>query len=67
MDLCEYNLEDYIKRRKKPITINEIREIFNQLNNVFKIKLNEKIIHRNLKLNKIFYNIIIVNNYIYHH
>ena len=27
MDLCECNLEDYIKRRKKPITINEIRSI----------------------------------------
>ena len=49
MDLCEYNLEDYIKRRKKPISINEIREVLNQLNNVFKILLNENIILRDLK------------------
>ena len=49
MDLCEYNLEDYIKRRKKPISINEIREVLTQLNNVFKIMLNENIIHRDLK------------------
>ncbi len=25
MELCEYNLEDYIKRRKKPISVNEIK------------------------------------------
>ena len=49
MDLCEYNLEDYIKRRKNPISINEIREVLNQLNNTFKIMLNENIIHRDLK------------------
>ena len=53
MDLCEYNLEDYIERRKKPISINEIREVLNQLNNVFKIMNNKKIIYRDLKLNKI--------------
>ena len=39
MDLCEYNLGDYIKRRKKLISINEIWDVFNQLNNVFKLKL----------------------------
>ena len=36
MDLCEYSLEDYIKKRKNPISIYEIREILNQLNNTFK-------------------------------
>ena len=41
MDLCEYDLENYIKRRKKPISINEIKEVLNQLNNVFKI-MNDK-------------------------
>ena len=41
MDLCIYNLEDYIKRRENDITINEIKEVLNQLNNVFKI-MNEK-------------------------
>ena len=42
MDLCEYNLEDYIKRREDSITINEIKEILNQLNNTFKIMNKEK-------------------------
>ena len=36
MDLCEYNLEDYIKIRKNPFSIYEIREVLNQLNNTFK-------------------------------
>ena len=49
MDLCEYDLENYIKRRKKPISINEIKEVLNQLNNVFKIMNEKKIIHRDLK------------------
>jgi len=49
MDLCEYNLEDYIKRRKKPISINELKEVLNQLNNTFKIMLNENIIHGDIK------------------
>ena len=49
MDLCENNLEDYINSRKKPISINEIREVLTQLNNTFKIMLNENIIHRDLK------------------
>ena len=53
MDLCECNLEDYIKRRKNSITINEIREVLIQLNNAFKIMLNDKIIHGDLKLNNI--------------
>ena len=53
MELCEYNLEDYIKKREDLISINEIREILIQLNNTFKIMLKEKIIHGDLKLNNI--------------
>ena len=49
MDLCEYNLEDYIKKRKNPFSIYEIREVLNQLNNTFKIMRNENIIYRDLK------------------
>ena len=49
MDLCIYNLEDYIKSRENDITINEIKEVLNQLNNVFKIMNDKKIIHRDLK------------------
>ena len=36
MDLCITNLEDYIKSRENEITINEIKEVLIQLNNVFK-------------------------------
>ena len=36
MDLCIINLEDYIKKREYDITINEIKEVLIQLNNVFK-------------------------------
>ena len=49
MDLCINNLEDYIKSRENKITINEIKEVLIQLNNVFKIMNNKKIIHRDLK------------------
>jgi serine/threonine protein kinase len=37
MELCEYNLENYIKKRENIISINEIREILIQLNSTFKI------------------------------
>ena len=42
MELCEYNFEEYIKRKNKPISINEIRLILTQLNKIFKVMLNEK-------------------------
>ena len=41
MDLCIYNLEEYIKSRENDISINEIKEVLNQLNKVFKI-INKK-------------------------
>ena len=49
MDLCECNLEDYIKRRKKPISINEIRQVLIQLNNIFQVMLNKENIYIDLK------------------
>ena len=48
MDLCECNLEDYIINREKPVSINEIRHFLIEINNVFKIMLNQNIIHNNL-------------------
>ena len=33
MELCECNLDDYLKKRENKITINEIREVLIQLNN----------------------------------
>ena len=53
MELCEYNLGEYIKIKNKSISINEIKLILTQLNNTFKVMLNEKIIFRDLKLNNI--------------
>ena len=52
MELCEYNLEEVLKKNK-PISINEIKLILTQLNNIFKVMLNEKIIYGDLKLNNI--------------
>ena len=49
MDLCIINLEDYIKNRENKITINEIKEVLIQLNNLFKIMNEKRIIHRDLK------------------
>jgi len=53
MELCEYNLDNYIKKREDLISINEIRELLIQINNTFKIMLNKNIIHGDLKLNNI--------------
>ena len=33
MDLCTYNLTDYVKIRETPLSIDEIRQILIQLNN----------------------------------
>ena len=50
MDYCEYNLETFLKqKREKPFSINEVKEVLNQLNNTFKLMIKEKIIHRDLK------------------
>ena len=49
MELCYCNLEEYIRKRENPISVNEIREVLIQLNNSFKIMVKENIIHRDLK------------------
>ena len=48
MDYCHFNLEDYILKRESPVSINEIKQVLLQLNNVFKIINTRKIIHKNL-------------------
>ncbi len=53
MELSEYNLENYIKKREDLISINEIREILIQINDTFKIMLKENIIFGDLKLDNI--------------
>ena len=44
MDLCIINLEEYLKKRENKLSINEIKEVLNQINNTFKLLLKEKII-----------------------
>ena len=58
MELCDKNLStllsEKIKNNKeKPFTLEEIFEITKQLNNGFKIMKENKIIHRDLKLENI--------------
>ena len=61
MDLYSFNLENYLKIRDKPFSINEIKEILLQLNKIFK-KLNEEnTIHGNLKLSNILINLDEIN------
>ena len=57
MELCDKNLlqllMEKIKKDKKCFNIEEILEIMKQLNNALKIMKENKIIHRNLKLENI--------------
>ena len=52
MELCDGNLMNLIKE-KKGFNIEDIREIIEQLNNSFKIMSQNKIAHRDLKLENI--------------
>ena len=70
MDLFNYNLEEYVKLREKPFSINEIRETLIQINNTLKLMLKEKLTHRDLKpkniliyLDKLNKNIIKLSDY----
>ena len=61
MELCEYNLENYIKKREDLISINEIKEILIQLNKIIKKMNEENIIHRDLKLSNILISVNKIN------
>ena len=52
MDLCESNLDEYIKMNK-PISINDIKLILTQLNNTFKLMNIKKKVFKDLKLSNI--------------
>ncbi len=49
MELCIMNLQQYLKIRKTPLSIDEIREILLDLNNSLKEIYSQNIIHRDLK------------------
>ena len=50
MEKCDNNLKEFIKKRGKGLNTKEIKEKFFELNKLFKIIQEKKIIHRDLKL-----------------
>ena len=52
MELCDYSLFNKLKE-SNGFSVNEIKKILIQLNNTFKIMIDKKIIHRNIKLQDI--------------
>ena len=53
MELCDTDLLCILNKRLNPFSTEEVRYIFTQLNNVFKIMHKNNIIHRDLKLGNI--------------
>ena len=53
MELCDSDLLCYLLKRPNPFSVEEVRETFLQLNNVFKLMNKNNIIHRDLKLGNI--------------
>ena len=52
-ELCYMSLEEYIEKRKDPLSIDELREFLLELNKGFKEMNDNNIIHKNLKLSNI--------------
>lgn len=50
MEKCDQNLKQFIKERGKGMEIEEIKNKFSELNELFEIIQKEKKIHRDLKL-----------------
>ena len=50
MEKCDINLNEFMKQRRKALTVEEIKSKFKSLNELFKLIQNESIIHRDLKL-----------------
>ena len=49
LELCLMSLDEYIKKRGSPLSIEKIKEILINLNESFKEMKNKNIIHRDLK------------------
>ena len=62
MELCVMNLEDYLKIKKKGLSIEEIKQILKQLNNVFKEMKMKKVVHKNIKATNILFTFKTINN-----
>ena len=53
MELCDCNLKKYLDENPNGLKAKEIKKILTQLNNTFRIMVDKKIIHRDLKLENI--------------
>ncbi len=53
MDICIYNLDDYLDMKKYLLSIDKMRKILIQLNEIFEISEKEIIIFKDLKLSNI--------------
>ena len=53
MELCDGNLQNILNKRNSGFNKNEVLDIIKQLNNTFKIMSENRIIHRDLKLENI--------------
>ena len=62
-DLCLCNIEEYLNIRKDNLTIGEIREILNKLNNNLKTMSNKKIFYRDFKSKNILINLEKINKF----
>ena len=49
LELCNISLEEYLKNRENPLSIDEIKEVLLDLNKSFKEMKDKNIIHRDLK------------------
>ena len=54
MELCDSDLERELNKHRQGFTLDEVRKIMTQLNQVFYIMYTNKIMHRDLKLQNIF-------------
>jgi len=53
MELCDNNLQKILDEKNEGFTCEQIKEIMTQLNHTFRIMYNNKIIHRDIKLDNI--------------
>ena len=53
MELCDSDLLLFLNQKRGGFTVDEVRDTFNQLNNVFRIMHKHNIVHRDLKLGNI--------------
>ena len=53
MELCDNNLSNILKNKNEGFSIKEIYEIMHQLNKTFKIMRENRIVHRDIKLDNI--------------